>query len=330
MSFFDKVGVMAIGTRLRMLSEKMNEDASKIYEMYGVGLKPKWFPVFYVLSQEEEEEEEEEKSITQIAQEIGHSHPSVSKIVREMLKSGIVLEKKDKNDRRKNNIQLTAKGKEMAIQIREQYMDVKTAVEETLSQSTHNMWQAIEEFEFLLDQNSMLQRVKEQKKIRENKKVKIISYQEKYRKFFRDINIAWITTYFKVEDTDLKALDNPEEYILNKGGSIVIALYENEPVGVCALIKMDDPKYDYELAKMAVSPKAKGKGIGWSLGKAVIQQAQSYGAQNVYLESNTILKPAINLYHKLGFKKIAGHPTPYERCNIQMVLTLDEDVIKIN
>ncbi|WP_109300368.1 bifunctional helix-turn-helix transcriptional regulator/GNAT family N-acetyltransferase [Aquimarina sp. AU474] len=324
MSFFNNVGVMAIGTRLRMLSEKLNEDASKIYEMYGVALKPKWFPVFYILSQDEE------KSITQIAQEIGHSHPSVSKTVREMLKAEIVFEKKDKSDGRKNNIQLTKKGKELTIQITDQYTDVKNAVEETLNQSTHNLWNAIEEFEFLLDKNSMLNRVKEQKKIRENKKVKIISYESKYKSHFRDLNTQWITTFFKMEDTDRKALDYPEEYIINKGGSIIIALYENEPVGVCALIKMDDPNYDYELAKMAVSPKAKGKGIGWLLGKAIIQQAQSLNAKNVYLESNTILKPAINLYHKLGFKKIAGHPTPYERCNIQMVLALDNDIIKIN
>ncbi|RZL43422.1 MAG: MarR family transcriptional regulator, partial [Pedobacter sp.] len=42
----------------------------------------------------------------------------------------------------------------------------------------------------------------------------------------------------------------------------------------------------------------------------------------IYLESNTILKPAINLYHKLGFEKIAGKPTPYTRCNIQMELVV--------
>jgi GNAT superfamily N-acetyltransferase len=86
---------------------------------------------------------------------------------------------------------------------------------------------------------------------------------------------------------------------------------------------MDDPHYDFELAKMAVSPQAKGKGIGWLLGKAIIKKAQSLNAQKIYLESNTVLKPAINLYHKLGFNKVIGHSTPYKRCNIQMELILD-------
>ena len=82
-----------------------------------------------------------------------------------------------------------------------------------------------------------------------------------------------------------------------------MALYNNEPLGVCALIKMDDLNYDFEMAKMAVSPKAQGKNMGWLLGQAVIKSAKELGGSKIYLESNTILKPAINLYYKLGFSK---------------------------
>ena len=73
---------------------------------------------------------------------------------------------------------------------------------------------------------------------------------------------------------------------------------------------------------MAVSPKAQGKNIGWLPGAAMIEKARSPGARKIYLERNTILKPAINLYYKLGFQKVIGHPTPYERYNIQMELNL--------
>ena len=125
-----------------------------------------------------------------------------------------------------------------------------------------------------------------------------------------------------MEEADYKALDNPKGYILDKGGYILVALYDGQPAGVCALIKMNDPEYDFELAKMAVSPQVQGKNIGWLLGKAAVEKAKAAGARKIYLESNTILKPAINLYHKLGFKKVAGHPTPYERSNIQMELAL--------
>ena len=53
MSFFDQVGPMAIGSRLRRVSELITEDARRLYELYGVGLQPKWWPVFHVLSSEE-------------------------------------------------------------------------------------------------------------------------------------------------------------------------------------------------------------------------------------------------------------------------------------
>ena len=64
-----------------------------------------------------------------------------------------------------------------------------------------------------------------------------------------------------MEETDHNSLDNPKEFILNKGGFIMVAVIEKEVVGVCALVKMDHPKYNYELAKMAVSPKHFKKGI---------------------------------------------------------------------
>lgn len=148
--------------------------------------------------------------------------------------------------------------------------------------------------------------------------VKIIDYTPVYKTAFKALNEEWISAYFTMEETDYKVLDHPEEYILNKGGQIIVALYDDEPVGVCALIKMDDPEYDFELAKMAVSPKMQGKSIGFLLGQAILEKAKAAGGAHVYLESNTILQPAIKLYQKLGFEKIAGRATPYARCDIQM------------
>lgn len=316
MEFFDKVGKIAIGSRLRMLTEKITEDAAHIYKLYEVDLQPKWFPVFYVLSQGEE------KTITAIAKEIRHSHPSVSKIISEMTKKGLIIEKKDKADGRRSIVKLSKKGAEINEKIQHQFTDLESAIDQISEQTNHNLWKAIEEWEFILEQKSLLTRVKEHRKKRESENVQIVDYKPEYQTAFRALNEEWISTYFKMEEADYKALDKPESYILNKGGSILVALIGNEPLGVCALVKMDDPDYDYELAKMAVSPKAQGKNIGFLLAQAVISKAKTMGAAKIYLESNTLLKPAINLYHKLGFEKVAGRATPYERCNIQMELVI--------
>ncbi|MCY1517664.1 ribosomal-protein-alanine acetyltransferase [compost metagenome] len=159
-------------------------------------------------------------------------------------------------------------------------------------------------------------------KLRENKDVQIVDYNAQYKEVFKALNVEWISTHFVMEKEDYKALDNPETNILASGGKIFVALYQNEPVGVCALIKMNDPDYEYELAKMAVSPKVQGKSVGWLLAQAVINAARDLGASKLYLESNTTLKPAINLYHKLGFQKVLGRITPYERSDIQMEMIL--------
>jgi len=314
MEFYNKVGKMALGSRLRRLSEQLTDQAGQVYELYNIDMNPKWFPVFYALA------ESEDKSIMQIAQEIGHSHPSVSTIVKEMLKSGVAQETPNKTDARKTFIRLTEKGNEINTRIQAQYADVNAAVENALNEGQYNLWKAIEEWEFLLEQKDLLKRVQDEKKLRESKDVQIVDYTPAYQSAFRELNVEWISQYFKMEESDYKALDHPDEYILNKGGHIFIALYNNEPIGACALIKMDNDMF--ELAKMAVSPKAKGKGIGYLLGLAGVEKARQLGAKKLYLESNTILKPAINLYHKLGFKKVNGIPSPYERCNIQMILEL--------
>src|SRR5450432_2990240 len=144
MNFYDKVGKMAIGSRLRRLSELLTEQAAEVYSLYGVEIQPKWFPVFYVLSAGEE------KSISQIAQEIGHSHPSVSTIVKEMVKKDVLMKGDNKKDGRENYVKLTTKGLAINERIQVQYADVNAAVEKALEETQNNIWRAIKEWEFLL------------------------------------------------------------------------------------------------------------------------------------------------------------------------------------
>jgi len=250
MDFFNKTGKLAFGSRLRMLTDKITEDASRIYDLYGIDLKVKWFPVFFVLS------DGQPKTVTSIAKEIGHSHPSVSNMIREMSAEGLVKEKKDKSDGRRNMVELSLKGKKIAEKMPDQYADVVAAIEKISNQTKHDLWKAMEEWEFLLSEKSLLKRVEEEKKTRESRNVRIVPYESYYREVFKALNEEWISAHFEMEEADHKALDDPEGYILQNGGYIFVALYKDEPVGVCALIKMND-HYDFELAKMASIPTSK-------------------------------------------------------------------------
>lgn len=150
--------------------------------------------------------------------------------------------------------------------------------------------------------------------------IEIVNFQPNHATAFKELNEAWINQYFEMEESDHKALGDPQGYILDKGGAILIAEMDEKPVGTCALIKMEDKTF--ELAKMAVSPEAQGKRVGWKIGLATIEKARELGADRIYLETNSVLKPAINLYHKLGFKEAKGYNSPYARCNLQMELVL--------
>ena len=151
-------------------------------------------------------------------------------------------------------------------------------------------------------------------------RVEVVSYEVKYHDVFRRLNEAWISRYFRIEEPDTRVLEAPREEILDKGGHILVALLDGEPIGVCALLRVDDATF--ELAKMAVAEHARGLGAGLLLGEAAKVKAREAGASRLILESNTILTPAITLYRKLGFTEFTGVPSEYDRCNIHMELSL--------
>lgn len=314
MDFFTQTGKLALGSRLRRLGERFMMEAEKIYVLYGIDLNPRWFPVYYMLL------EQDGLSTTEIARMIGQSHASVSQVVKEMGKKGVIQTAKSQADGRTNIISLTEQAREMVNQARIQFVDVNQAVEDLIAETQYDLWKAMEEMEFMLDQEDFYSRVRKVRKERESAAVEILDYEPQYASDFRDINYTWIEQNFCVEDSDRQILDHPDEHIMKPGGHIYMARYDGEIVGACALIKVNETTF--ELAKMGVVEKARGKNVGWLLGKACLEKARELGAKKVHLESNTKLAPAINLYHKLGFQKITGHPSPYTRCNIQMEIAL--------
>lgn len=159
-----------------------------------------------------------------------------------------------------------------------------------------------------------------------NEALSIIPYSSAHYEIFRDLNYAWISRYFEMEEADYRALNDPERYILQNDGHIFMAGHHGEIVGCCALIRIN--QRSYELAKMAVADKAQGNGIGYALGRACIDKAIALGIQKIELLSNTMLQPAIHLYKKLGFTEVELPETEYRRANIKMELNL-QGLVKI-
>lgn len=149
-----------------------------------------------------------------------------------------------------------------------------------------------------------------------SKKVEIIPFSPDLKEHIKNLNIAWLEKYFKVEEKDKITLSNPQEEIIDKGGLIFYAKYNDEIVGTVSLMKVDDSTF--ELSKMAVSDKAQGLGIGNQLLEYCISIAKENNIKTLFLYSNTILLPAIHLYKKFGFTEIPLESGIYARADIKM------------
>jgi GNAT superfamily N-acetyltransferase len=149
---------------------------------------------------------------------------------------------------------------------------------------------------------------------------KIIGYNPQYKNDFIRLNKAWLEEYFYVEPHDLETFNNIENDIIGKEGEIFFCLVNNEIAGTVAMIKADDKTY--ELAKMAVDKRFQGMKLSNLLMEASIQFAKQNNAKKIFLVSNRILKPALNLYSKYNFVEVPMDETDYDRADIQMELTL--------
>jgi ribosomal protein S18 acetylase RimI-like enzyme len=147
--------------------------------------------------------------------------------------------------------------------------------------------------------------------------ITIVDYEARHQPYFESLNRVWIEKYFHMEPRDEYVLKNPEEAILEKGGSILIALYEGIVAGVLALIKVDNDTYEF--AKMGVHENFRRKGIAEALSRAAFEKVKRLKGKKMILFSNTVLEPAILLYRKLGFIEVPlDQISEYRRSNIKM------------
>ena len=68
-------------------------------------------------------------------------------------------------------------------------------------------------------------------------KLKIVPFNTDYISAFEKLNREWIEEYFIMEEEDLMTLQNPESYVMERGGEIFFAVLDGDVVGTAALIK---------------------------------------------------------------------------------------------
>ena len=151
--------------------------------------------------------------------------------------------------------------------------------------------------------------------------IEIVDYRPEHAKAWHDLNVAWISEIFIVEEEDSNVLTDPKKYLLDTGGAIIIALFNGEPVGTCALKRINIDLV--EMCKMTVARHMRGRNIGRMLGEAIIEKASQIGASTIELYSNRRgSEVAIEMYRKLGFVEVPLTGAVYARADIKMQMML--------
>jgi ribosomal protein S18 acetylase RimI-like enzyme len=151
--------------------------------------------------------------------------------------------------------------------------------------------------------------------------IEIVDYKPEHQPQWERMNSEWISENFDIEPVDLYVLQNPEEAIIDKGGAILIAIYDGNIAGTAGLRKIDDETYEF--TKMVVDKPFRRKGIAERLCYACFDKAKELGANTVILYSNTVQAAAIKMYEKIGFQHLPVENTVYKRANVKMTIDLN-------
>lgn len=152
--------------------------------------------------------------------------------------------------------------------------------------------------------------------------VEIVDFAAEFAADFGRLNYEWIEKHFSIERHDHEILDHPQEYVIEQGGRIFMAVLDGKAVGTVALIPAGEGVL--ELTKMGVLPAFQGRGIANLLMKACIDHAEKTGTRTIVLESSRKLAPALSLYRKYGFVETPADPnSEYARADIRMELAIE-------
>ncbi len=155
MDYLDQLGPLALGSRLKRLSDRMMSDASSIYRALGFDVQSRWFPLLALLSQQDE------VSVSEATRQLGVTQPAISQFSRELQKAGLVQVAACQDDGRRKKLSLTAAGRDQVQRMQPMWQSVEKAAISLCDEAGEAVYQSIRRLEQALSHRSLLQRTLE-------------------------------------------------------------------------------------------------------------------------------------------------------------------------
>jgi len=318
MQYLHDLGPLAIASRLRNLTDLLVLDMVRVYRSQGLEFEPRWFTFVHLISNKGP------LSVTQIARELGQTHPAANQVANALEKHGYITSRKDKKDQRKRIIGLSEKGKKLVTLLLPLWNAVESAVQELLEGTCPRFMDDIGTIEQQLLNESIEKRILRNLRRLENTEVEIVPFRPGMEDSFRALNEEWLNTYFSVEPEDERLLSDPQIEIIDKGGVIVFAKRGTQIIGTGALLHLD--ANTCELTKMAVTPNFQGNQTGRKILRHLVATAIDKRYNRIILLTSEKLHKAVSLYRSEGFvnsSQSSSMKHNYKRCSIQMEYKLN-------
>ncbi|WP_062054833.1 MarR family winged helix-turn-helix transcriptional regulator [Aquimarina longa] len=109
----EELGYMALGTRLKRISDRMSHSSRMMYKTLGIDFEPNWYLVLSII------EKKPGVSVMEVANSMGFAHQTIMVMTNKMVKKEYLKMSKDQIDKRKTIFHLTEKAIEILPRIKQ-------------------------------------------------------------------------------------------------------------------------------------------------------------------------------------------------------------------
>ncbi len=155
MKNINEIGILACGTRMKRLYDHLTSDGKSIYRSCGLDFEPKWFTIIYALI------EEKERSVTDLSNVLGLSHPTIIQSLKELEKKKWVVSRKSETDGRIRLASLSKKAIGKIPELKNVWNQMRRVFEVVNNEGQINFWEGFLEFERAFTKKSFEHRVTE-------------------------------------------------------------------------------------------------------------------------------------------------------------------------